>query len=218
MEAVTDLGYYLVYHGLHDQIARAQFYQVLCLAAPHLGSFTARHVRPNIVPDRLQVENDANSDLSASNKIKVGFFSAFFREHSVGKLLRGIIAELSKLDIFDVIFISPPLYGMADAFTSEMRDSSNFYLQLDSDDPIVMREAIAQLELDVLVYGELGMAHSAYFLSFSKLAHRTALFWGHGITSGNNKVDYFISSSLFETPHAQSHYVERLYLMPSICK
>ena len=217
MEAVTDLGYYLVYHGLQDSVVRAQFYQVLSLAAPHLGSFTARHVRPNIVPDRLQIRM-ANSDLSASNKIKVGFFSAFFREHSVGKLLRGIIAELSKLPIFDVILISPPMHGMADAFTSEMRNNSNFYLQLDSDDPIVMREAIAQLELDVLVYGELGMAHSAYFLSFSKLAHRTALFWGHGITSGNNKVDYFISSSLFETPYAQSHYVERLYLMPSICK
>ena len=58
------------------------------------------------------------------------------------------------------------MHGMADAFTSEMRDNSNFYLQLDSDDPIVMREAIAQLELDVLVYGELGMAHSAYFYHF----------------------------------------------------
>lgn len=217
MEAVTDLGYYLVFHGLHDNIPRAQYYQVLNLAAPHLGSFTARHVRPNIVPDRLQLRM-TNSDLSESNKIKVGFFSAYFREHSVGKLLRGIIAELSKLSIFDVIFISPPLYGMEDAFTSEMRNSANFYVQLENDDPIVMREAIAQLELDVLIYGELGMAHSAYFLSFSKLAHRTAVFWGHGITSGNDKVDYFISSSLFETPHAQSHYVERLYLMPSICK
>ena len=61
------------------------------------------------------------------------------------------------------------MHGMADAFTSEMRNNSNFYLQLDSDDPIVMRGAITQLELDVLVYGELGMAQ-CIFLSFSKLA------------------------------------------------
>ena len=68
-----------------------------------------------------------------------------------------------------------------------------------------------------MIYGEIGMAHSAYFLSFSRLAYRTVMFWGHGITSGNDKIDYFISSNLMETPYAQSHYVERLYLMPSIC-
>ena len=58
------------------------------------------------------------------------------------------------------------MHGMADAFTSEMRNNSNFYLQLDSDDPIVMREAIAQLELDVLVYGELAW-RTVHILSFS---------------------------------------------------
>ena len=214
-EAVTDLGYHLIFHGLHDQIARAHYYQILKLSAPHLSSFTASHVRPNIVPDRLQLR--MGNTLSETNRIKVAFFSHYFREHSVGKLLRGIIAELSQLPVFDVIVIIPPMGGMEDEFTKEIIDKANYHILLDSEDPIYMRETIARLELDIMIYGEIGMAHSAYFLSFSRLAYRTVMFWGHGITSGNDKIDYFISSNLMETPYAQSHYVERLYLMPSIC-
>ncbi|CAN0505485.1 unnamed protein product, partial [Discosporangium mesarthrocarpum] len=38
------------------------------------------------------------------------------------------------------------------------------------------------------------MDHTSYFLSFARLARRTALFWGHAVTSGISERD---SSSTF---------------------
>lgn len=74
-----------------------------------------------------------------------------------------------------------------------------------------------------------------YFLSYSKLARVSMVFWGHAITSGvlvckddfntenassgtsncDQGPDYFISSELFENSNhivAQSKYTERLIL------
>ena len=105
-----------------------------------------------------------------------------------------------------------------------------------------MRQKIADLKLDVMVYGEVGMDSMTYFLAFSRFARRSVLFWGHAVTSGivddtitvasNGGVnvtrvrnlraggpDYFVSSVLFEDTHkggrqcAQLRYSERLLLM-----
>lgn len=77
-----------------------------------------------------------------------------------------------------------------------------------------------------------GMNLESYFLSFARLARRTALFWGHAVTSGvatfdgistgeemvansteTGGVDYFVSSWLFEDQEAgrlaQRKYTER---------
>ena len=95
----------------------------------------------------------------------------------------------------------------------------------------ISRDAIRRLALDVLVFGEIGMSESVYFLSFSRLARRSIVFWGHAITSGvfdfstvssnsslnwNNRggPDYFVSSELFERKRRpQDRYTERLILM-----
>ena len=73
---------------------------------------------------------------------------------------------------------------------------------------------VAAEKLDVLVFGEVGMDRQNYFLAFSRLAHRSALFWGHAVTSGITRmdvpnsgggggggIDYFVSSELFEASH-----------------
>lgn len=76
-----------------------------------------------------------------------------------------------------------------------------------------------------------GMNPESYFLSFARLARRSALFWGHAVTSGISAfdavalasddisarhvggVDYFVSSWLFEDRDrgrlAQRNYSER---------
>ena len=48
---------------------------------------------------------------------------------------------------------------------------------------------VAAEKLDVLVFGEVGMDRQNYFLAFSRLAHRSALFWGHAVTSGITRMD-----------------------------
>ena len=72
------------------------------------------------------------------------------------------------------------------------------------------------------------MNSMAYFLLFSRLSRRTAIFWGHAVTSGVSQFDtdstegtgggdYFISSTLFEpSDGGQDDYAEQLYLMRSM--
>ena len=72
------------------------------------------------------------------------------------------------------------------------------------------------------------MNSMAYFLLFSRLSRRTAIFWGHAVTSGVSQFDtvpdeatgggdYFVSSTLFEPKDGgQDDYSEQLYLMRSM--
>ena len=72
------------------------------------------------------------------------------------------------------------------------------------------------------------MNSMAYFLLFSRLSRRTAIFWGHAVTSGVSQFDtdstegtgggdYFVSSTLFEPKDGgQDDYAEQLYLMRSM--
>jgi predicted O-linked N-acetylglucosamine transferase (SPINDLY family) len=84
------------------------------------------------------------------------------------------------------------------------------------------RALVRSLELDVLVFVEIGMGMCAYFLAFAAptLAKKSMMFWGHGVTSGIRQgIDYFITSKKFHgNDHAvaQESFVEQLYLMESL--
>uniref|UniRef100_K3WET7 Uncharacterized protein n=1 Tax=Globisporangium ultimum (strain ATCC 200006 / CBS 805.95 / DAOM BR144) TaxID=431595 RepID=K3WET7_GLOUD len=122
------------------------------------------------------------------------------RYHSVGLLMQGVITHLPR-DAFEVIVI---------IYDDNQRDELT-ELVLNSADNVVFlshqlheaRLQIADLELDVLVFTEIGMDLQTYFLAFSRLALRTAMFWGHAVTSGIDTVDYFVSSKLFYDVQAE---------------
>jgi protein O-GlcNAc transferase len=79
------------------------------------------------------------------------------------------------------------------------------------------QQQVARLKLDVLIFTEIGMDFNSYFMAFSRLALRTAMFWGHAITSGINTVDYFISSKHFqELEETRTKYSECVYRMNSL--
>jgi predicted O-linked N-acetylglucosamine transferase (SPINDLY family) len=213
-EAITDIGYNLMFQGFHDNVAHAQYVEMFRLACPFL-EYTAPHIVPTKPGEPDALERRMQEPLSPDNPIRIGFYSVYFREHSVGKLMRGVIAELAKLPFFEVVVVISKV-SPEDEFTKEILNSANRILKIPTEDYLVIREGIAGLELDVLVWGEVGMAHEGFLLGFSRLAYRQAAFWGHGMTTGLRNMDYFISSALMETPAAQDRFTERLYLMPSI--
>ena len=79
------------------------------------------------------------------------------------------------------------------------------------------RKIIDFLELDILVYCEIGMEYKPYLLSFSRLAPVQINTWGHSETSGIDTIDYFISSELYEISNAKKFYSEKLILCRSLC-
>jgi predicted O-linked N-acetylglucosamine transferase (SPINDLY family) len=140
----------------------------------------------------------------------VGFASRYFTSHSVGIWFNQLIALLAAEPGLEVILID--LGGAADA---ELRAACARSV-VPPQDLAQAREAIAALELDILVHADIGMDPLGYFLAFSRLAPVQCTMLGHPVTSGLRNIDYFISSALFEREDAQGHYRERLVKLDSL--
>ena len=83
---------------------------------------------------------------------------------------------------------------------------------------LAAQRTIAALELDVLVFCDVGMAHATYWLTYARLAPRQLAFWGHPVTTGVPTVDYFVSPAHFERDGvvaAQHKFTETLLHFPT---
>lgn len=145
-------------------------------------------------------------------KIRVGFLSSYFSEHTIGKLFRGLIAGLSR-DTFHVTLFSIGQHD--DAIARELAATVDRYVVLPRDLPVTRRR-ILENSVDVLVFTDIGMDATTYALAFSRLAPVQCTTWGHPETTGLDTIDYFISSESMETPEAAAHYSEKLVRLPSL--
>ena len=71
---------------------------------------------------------------------------------------------------------------------------------------------INQKNLDIVFFPDIGMSTEFYYLSFIRFAKIQITSWGHPVTTGNNSIDYFLSSKLLETKEGQKNYSESLLL------
>ena len=54
------------------------------------------------------------------------------------------------------------------------------------------------------------MSLELYFLSYVKLAKKQITSWGHPETTGNESIDYFLTSKLLESPNSEKNFSEKL--------
>jgi predicted O-linked N-acetylglucosamine transferase (SPINDLY family) len=78
------------------------------------------------------------------------------------------------------------------------------------------QKAIAALNLDILVYLDLGLDHLTWFLPFSRLATLQCALYGHPMTTGIPNLDIFLSPAPMEPPEAEKYYSEALYALPCL--
>tara|TARA_Y100001958_G_scaffold86729_1_gene58883 strand:- start:676 stop:2358 length:1683 start_codon:yes stop_codon:yes gene_type:complete len=148
-----------------------------------------------------------------NQKIKIGFISEFFYNHTISKLFKGIILNLNR-DKFDIaVFHTEKTKrdSWLDEFLhSEIKSNiKNFILPKKINDKIKL---IINQNLDIVFYPDIGMSTELYFLSFIRFAKIQITSWGHPITTGNNSIDYFFSSKLIEKKDSQKFYSEKLLL------
>ena len=139
-------------------------------------------------------------------RIRVGFISQYFRDHTIGRLNLGLVQKLSR-DDFHVTVISTAAHK--DEMAQTYRKHADQYVVM-SPDVNAARKQIADLRLDILFYTDLGMEPLTYTLAFSRLAPVQCVTWGHPDTTAIPTIDYFISSEDLDTPDAQSFYTEKL--------
>ncbi len=184
-------SFYLVYQGRNDKDFQEAIAELHLAACPSLG-WTAPHCRDYRGP--------------ASRRIRLGVASIFLRDHTIGKLIGGLVGKLPR-SALEVVVIRPE--GQDDAMARAIDRGADrvvtFRRELGA-----ARRTIAELELDILFYPDLGMNPFTYFLAFSRLAPVQCMSLGHPVTSGVPNMDYFISAADLETEGAESHYSESL--------
>ncbi|HIB20478.1 MAG TPA: tetratricopeptide repeat protein [Rhodospirillales bacterium] len=145
-------------------------------------------------------------------KIKIGFLSAYFYRHSVGRMMVGLISQIPK-NLFEVVVITTK--GQKDSIALKIQGAADHLVYI-SENLIEMQEEIGRQKLDVLFYADIGMDVRSYFLAFARLAPVQCLTWGHPDTTGIPNMDTFLSSSLIEPADAKEHYSENLYCFSTL--
>jgi protein O-GlcNAc transferase len=144
---------------------------------------------------------------------RIGFASMFFYDHSVGRVMHGLIERLPR-DRFEVvvIFLGGTPEGPIARSLLESADrtvEAPYYIA-------AAREMIGALELDALCLPDFGMDPLSYFLGFARLAPMQCTTWGHVETSGLKSIDWFVSTEAWERPDANADYTERLHLLKGV--
>lgn len=196
VKLVRHTAFRLAYHGRDDlslQRARGTLMHALLAA---------------VTPARV------SNPLSTTGKLRVAFVSRHVRDCTVGQYFKRFFTDLDDDHIEVSVFAS----GQRDAFTDEVeRSVMQLTHWLDDETPLAqMASAIAAATPDVLIYPEIGMEPLIEKLAAMRLAPLQCALWGHPVTTGQPTVDVFLSAAALEPANAQSHYSERLHLLPGL--
>lgn len=185
-------NFYLHYQGENDRDLQRRYGALVTRIAETAFPRFAKPLAPRV--------------LAPADKIRVGFCSAFLRNHSIAKThgawMTGLPRERFEVSLFH-------LGTVRDATTERLRQDSRYYdcMRLS---PSALIETIAGAELDVLIWPDLGMEAKVQIPSALRLAPVQATTWGHPVTSGLPNIEYFLSSQDMEPPDCETHYTEKL--------
>lgn len=195
-EENANASFYLAYHNRNDRQVRQALARFYLEACPSLA-FTAPHCH---APGQ-----------TGKRRLRVGFISRFLKNHTIGRLMQGIIERLAR-DRFEAIVFQ---LGDGDGVTESIARAASRFVPL-TGRLAELREQIAAQRLDIAFYPDIGMEPYSYFLAFARLAPVQCVTWGHPVTTGIPALDYFVSSELIEPPAAEAHYSERLVKLQSL--
>lgn len=148
---------------------------------------------------------------SADGRIRVGMISEYFCNHTIGTLNRGLAQHLDRHK-FHLTVISA---AAADETTQHYRRHADRFVPISKAVPQA-RAAMKDLDLDVLLFTDIGMSCLTLALACTRHAPVQCVTWGHPLTTGLPTIDYFLSGQLYETPEADAHYTEQLVRLPGL--
>ena len=195
----NNFTYYYTYLGLNIKNLHKDYSTIL------------KHIQPYTKINTFK-KNENNS------VIHVGFFSNFiFKNHSVCRDRLGVIKFLCNDTSFCVYLIHYNERKEKELFFNKIMDNQVYKEILLKNDQHENINTIIDLNLDILVFPEIGMDFDIYLLAnMTRLAPIQINTWGHSETSGIDTIDYYISSKYFEDEENQQNYSEKLILLNSL--
>jgi protein O-GlcNAc transferase len=193
------LPFFLAYQGQDDvRLQRAHGEMVSRL----LGERYPEWSKPLSMPAR-----------SPGDKIRVGFATAYFFQHSVWKIpLRGWVENLDRgqFELFGY-----HLGRKRDSSTDDARKCFGHFREGFGSLEEICRTVLAD-RLHVLIIPEIGMDPTTARMAALRLAPVQCTGMGHPVTSGFPTIDYYLSSDLMEPEEADSYYSEKLVRLPNL--
>lgn len=190
-------NFYLQYQGENDRDLQQQFGEL------------ALQIMSTNYPQWQQTDREIKP---TTPKVKIGFISTFFKEHTVAKLFRGWLENLDRTKFIIHGYFTGKT---SDWLTQEIASSCDVFHHIFSSLEAIVQTIIKD-ELDVLIFTDVGMCPAGDKIAALRLAPIQCLAWGHPITSGLSTIDYFLSSELMEPIGGAGHYTEKLVLLPGI--
>ena len=202
-ELAAEIGkttpFYLAYQGLNDKDLQADYGTLLVELAKSQYPQWSQYL-----PKRKLAEGE---------RIRIGFLSGCFRNHSVWKIpLRGWLQTLDRNQFEIFGYCTDTRHDQATRTAAELCDHF-------AQSPRSLEqwcETIIHDQLHVLVYPELSMEHINTKLACLRLAPIQLTSVGHPITSGLPTIDYYVSSDLMESESGDDHYTESLVRLPNL--
>jgi len=150
------------------------------------------------------------------DKIKIGFISEFFTDHTIGKLFKNLIFSLD-LKFFDIIIYhsnNTKKGRILEEFQNENR--KGFKNEILPNKLIDKIKIIEKEKFDVLFYPDIGMSIEFYFLSLIRLAKYQIMSWGHPETTGSESIDFFLCSKNLISKDSEKLYSEKFLIMDKL--
>ena len=192
------------------------------IQTPHYESSYNQHdnLELNIksVKALRKIYKELNENCITENKenerIKIGFVSEFFTNHTIGKLFKNIIFSLDQTK-FDIFVLHSKKTKVSDIFNEFIEKEKNNFLK-NIRLPEKLNEKInffKKEKFNILFYPDIGMSVEMYFLSLIRLAKYQIMSWGHPETTGSESIDFFLCSKSLITDETSKSYSEKLLLM-----
>ncbi|HEY9841332.1 MAG TPA: tetratricopeptide repeat protein, partial [Candidatus Obscuribacterales bacterium] len=147
-------------------------------------------------------------------RIRLGFLSSFFFSHSVLIAFGQTICDLAADPDFEVTCIH--IEKLQDEKTQWLKEQVQHFVHLPG---ALAPQQLIELELDILIFCDIGMEPRSYQLGLHRLAPIQCVFTGHPDTTGLPEIDYYFSSCLSEPENGAEYYSETLIpLNPGISR
>ncbi|WP_119829048.1 tetratricopeptide repeat protein [Azospirillum cavernae] len=201
-DAVMDsTNFYLAYQGQDDRALAVLWGDLVHRVVAARFPETAPTSRPS----------RAGRPARGGGRLRVGFRSAFLRDHTVLHLFRRWMTDLDR-ERFEVFVFAD---GAQDDETARLAAEVEHFRVLPADPERGARD-LRRESLRSLIHLDIGMEPAGQCYGSLRLAPIQAAAWGHPVTTGLRHIDWFLSSAAMEPEDGDAHYRERLLRLPGL--
>lgn len=148
-----------------------------------------------------------------NSRKRIGFASRFLFQHSVGKVIIGIIEQLYLRNEFDIYVFTG--FEKDDPYCNILKRSCHKYICFNKETQLEWIQKIKEENIDILIFVDPLMDINLYILASFNIVPIQIATWGHPDTTGLPSIDYFISSKIFEK-YTDNNYTEQLVRLNSM--